>query len=140
MIRQWPSDLPPPQRDSWQLTPQDARSKRQSEAGPPGYRRRFSSVARNVAVSLILTRDQRAIFDRFFHDDCAEGSALFHMPDPATDGWRMQTAAGLPLLTGTGQPLLLGAHWLCAWGDDLPAETIVQQVKFQKSFSVVVIP
>lgn len=140
MILNWPEALPPPQRDSWQLAPQDARRKRQSEAGPPAYRRRFSSVARVVGMSLILTRDQRAIFDRFFHDDCAEGAAHFYMPDPTTEGWRMQTASGVTLLAGDGQPILLGARWLCAWGDDPPTETIVQQVKFQKSFSVVVMP
>ncbi len=44
----WPSDLPRPERSSYQLQPQDARRKRGFESGPPGYRRRFSAVAQMV--------------------------------------------------------------------------------------------
>lgn len=133
------SELPPPERDSWQLTPQEARRKRQNEAGPPSYRRRFSSAARLVSLSVILTRDQKAVFDLFYHDTCAEGSLLFWMPDPTTDGWQLLSSTGVPLLSGD-VPLLLSERWLCAWGDDQPVEAVVRQVKFQKTFSVVVMP
>lgn len=135
----WPQVLPPPERDSWQLTSQEARRKRQNEAGPPSYRRRFSSAARLVTLSVILTRDQKAVFDQFYHETCAEGSLLFWMPDPTTDGWKLLTSGGLPLLSGS-EPILLSERWLCAWGDDQPVEAVVRQVKFQKTFSVVVMP
>lgn len=140
MILEWPLELNCFERESWQIQPQDARRKRQADAGAPSYRRRFSRAARFVGLSIVLDRNQKAIFDRFFHDDCAEGTRLFRMPDPSTEGWRLLTGDGAPLLTGDGRPLLLGARWLCAWADDLPAETIVEQVKFRKVFSVVVIP
>lgn len=139
MIQNWPEVLPRPERGTWQVSPQDGRRKTQSDTGPARYRRRFSSVARLVTLSLILSRDQKAVFDRFFRDDCAEGVRLFYMPDPTTDGWPLLTAAGSPLLTPTGQPLLLGARWLCSWGDQLPAETI-QGVEFKKTFGIVVLP
>ena len=139
MIHEWPSDIPRPERSTWQLTPQDARRKIQSEAGPPRYRRRFSSAAKMVTLSVILSRNGKAIFDRFFHDDCAEGAHLFYMPDPTTEGWPLLAANGSPLLTSGGAPILLGGRWLCAWGDQLPAET-VQGVEFKKTFSVVVMP
>lgn len=139
MILNWPTELPRPERSSWQLTPQDARRKRQADAGPPGYRRRFSSVAKLVSLSVLVSRNDRAIFDRFYHQDCREGTELFWMPDPTTEGWPMLSADGQPMLTADGQPMLLSAQWLCAWGDTLPEESIVG-VEFRKSFSVVVMP
>ncbi len=139
MIQIWPADLPRPERPTWQLTPQDARRKTQSEAGPPRYRRRFSSAAKMVTLSVILSRNGKAIFDRFFHEDCSEGARLFYMPDPTTEGWPLLAADGTPLLTSGGAPILMGGRWLCAWGDQMPAET-VQGVEFKKTFSIVVMP
>jgi hypothetical protein len=139
VIMDWPLVLPRPERSSWQLNPQDARRKRQSDAGPPAYRRRFSSAAKMVTLSLLLDRNQRQVFDQFFHDDCAEGSRLFHMPDPTTDGWALLGSDGQPLLVSPGVPLLLSGRWLCSWGDQMPTET-VQGREFRKSFSIVVLP
>lgn len=139
MTEIWPAELPRPERESWKLQPQEARRKRQLGAGPPGYRRRFSSVARSVNLSLLLTRDQKAVFDRFYHEDCAEGSGFFWMPDPTTDGWSLLTDDGVPLLVEPGVPLLLAERWLCGWGDELPSET-VKGVEFRKSFSIWVMP
>lgn len=142
MIATWPSSLPRPERDSWQMQPMDARRKRQGDYGPPGYRRRFSAVPRFATLSLILTHNQRAVFDTFFHDTCKQGALSFWMPDPTNDGWPLTTKAGEPLWVNaqTREPLTISARWLCAWGDQLPAETVVQQVKFQKTFQIVVLP
>ncbi|AGH58016.1 hypothetical protein RHVG_00051 [Rhodovulum phage RS1] len=135
----WPSELPRPERNTWQLQPQDARRKRKNDAGPPGYRRRFSSVVKLVTLSVLLTREQKDIFESFFHDDCAEGTSQFEMPDPTTEGWPILDGNGDPLLTGDGQPLLRSGTWLCLWGDQVPVETI-QGTEFRKTFSVVVMP
>lgn len=140
MILNWPAELPRPERPSWQLTSQDARRKTQSDAGPARYRRRFSAAAKLVTLSVILTRDQRAVFDRFFHDDCAQGARLFYMPDPTTEGWALLSSDGTPLLSGSGAPLLLAGRWLCAWGDQIPVETLHGQVEFKKTFSLMVLP
>lgn len=141
MIATWPASLPRPERPSWNLTPQELRRKRQSDAGPPGYRRRFSSVARMVTMSVILTHDQRAIFDQFFAETCKYGAIRFWMPDPSTDGWPLTTETGDPLLVNasTKVPLELSERWLCAWGDQLPAET-VEGIEFRKTFGIVVLP
>lgn len=142
MIANWPTSLPRPERSSWKLQPMDARRKRQGDSGPPGYRRRFSSVPRFLTMSLVLTHDQRAVFDNFFHDTCQEGAISFWMPDPSNDGWPLTRESGEPLLVNalTQEPLTISARWLCAWGDELPVETVVQQVRFQKTFGVVVLP
>ena len=139
MILTWPSELPPPERDTWQMTAQDPRRRRQSETGPPGYRRRFSSAAKLVTMSLVLTRSQKAVFDNFYWGDAKAGVRMFRMPDPTTDGWALLTPSGAPLLTPDGRPLLLSKIWLCAWGDQVPSESVVEQVKFRKSFNIVAI-
>lgn len=136
----WPEALNRWERESWQGQRQEARQRRQSDAGPPGWRRRFSAVARSYSLSVVLTRDERAVFDTFYAVTCAEGSRLFWMPDPATDGWPMLTHNGAPVLTRAGEPVLMSARWLCSFGDQPPVETIIEQVKFRKSFTVVVMP
>lgn len=139
----WPSSLPKPDRDTWNAQPQDARLKRQSEAGPPTWRRRFSNAAKMVSLSVLLDRDQNAIFENFYLYDTKQGSLLFWMPDPTTDGWFLYTDDGSPLLISGGDndgaPILLGAQWLCSFGDTLPNETVVG-IRFRRTFSVVVIP
>lgn len=135
----WPSDLPRPERSSYQLQPQDARRKRGFESGPPGYRRRFSAVAKMVNLSLILSAHHRAVFDAFYEVACAQGASLFWMPDPTRDGWPLLATDGTPLLGPGGVPLLTSARWLCAWGDTPPIETL-QGLEFRKQFQVVVMP
>ena len=135
----WPAEMPRPERSTWQNTPQEARLKRQSDSGPPGYRRRFSSAADLVTLSVVLSRKDKAIFDRFFREVTQRGAVPFWMPDPTTDGWALLTSAGLPILDTSGAPILLSARWLCLFGDTLPVET-VQGIEFRKTFSVMVLP
>jgi hypothetical protein len=135
----WPAELPKPERNTWSSQPQEARLRRTSEAGPAAYRRRFSNVSKVVSLSVLLTADQRAIFDNFYEYDTKKGSLLFRMPDPTTDGWALTVSDGQPFLTSEGQPMLIAAMWLCTFGDQLPAETIVG-VEFRKTFSVEVMP
>lgn len=136
----WPAGLVQFERSGWQSQRQDARRRRQGDAGPPAWRRRFSSVARTVGLSLVTDRNGKAVFDRFYEDTTAEGSSLFWMPDPATDGWPLIRQNGMPLLTGDGQPLVMGARWLCSFGDEPPVETMVGDAEFRFAFSVVVMP
>lgn len=140
MIPEWPDDLRKFERDAWQVQAVEARRKRQGEAGPPGYRRRYSSVPRLVGVSIVLSRNEKAVFDQFYHVTCAEGSRNFWMPDPSTDRWALLASDGSPMLTGDGAPILMAARWLCAWGDLLPVESMDGDVDFRKEFQVVVLP
>jgi len=137
-IATWPVDLPRPNRQGYQAQYQDPRLKRAADAGPPGYRRRFSSVSRNVQLVIDASRAQKAVFDTFFHAQ-GFGTAMFWMPDPTTDGWPMLTAEGQPVQTAEGTPVLLSAQWLCLFGDAMPTETVIG-VRFQISFSVSVMP
>lgn len=135
----WPSEMPRPERSSYQMQLQEARRKRGFENGPPGYRRRFSAVAQMVTMSVILSANQRAIFDNFYVDDCSQGASLFWMPDPTRDGWPLLASDGTPLLGPGGVPLLTSGQWLCAWGEPPPIETL-QGIEFRKQFQIVVMP
>ena len=139
----WPSSLPRPERDTWSAVPQDARQKRRSDAGPKGYGRRFSSAARTVRLSMLLSRDEKGAFERFFREDIAQGAGLFWMPDPTTEGWPLLTSEGQPLLISggaqDGMPILMAGRWLVTIGDELPSEAVVG-VRFRLSFSVEVMP
>jgi len=135
----WPATLPRPERSSYQLQPQDGRRKRGFEAGPPGYRRRFSSVAQMVTLAIVCDSYQRQTFWTFYETGCAGGASLFWMPDPTRDGWPVLTSAGVPLLDAAGDPVIASAIWLCTWGDAPPIE-MVDGLEFQLQFAVVVMP
>ena len=135
----WPPELPKPERNTWQSTPQEARLKRRSDAGPVSYRRRFSSASRTVSLSIVVNRNGKELFDRFYQRDTKGGSLLFWMPDPTTQGWSLGTSDGVPLLTSSGAPILMARRWLVTFGGALPVETI-QGVEFRLSFSVEVMP
>ena len=135
----WPTTLPRPERESWQRQRQDGRWRRQSEAGPPMFRRRVSAVANLVSLSIVVDRNGKAVFDAFFDETTQGGSALFWMPDPTTDGWALLTEDGTPILMDDGVPLLLGGRWLCSFGETLPVERVIGR-EFRMTFSVVVMP
>ena len=137
-VATWPASLPRPARNSWQAQQDDGRMRR-SGGGPPGYRRRFSSTARMVSLSINVPRSLKAVFDNFHRDTTAQGTMPFYMPDPTTDGWALLDAQGRPLKDGTGRPILLSARWLCLFGEEHPIETI-QGVRFDIAFSVAVMP
>lgn len=135
----WPAALPRPRRSGWQAQFADPRLKRQADTGMPGARRRWSKAARQVSLTLTVTRDERAVFDRFFEHELKHGSKPFRMPDPTTDGWAMLAGDGTPLLTPHGQPLLLSGSWLCVFGEEMPSETI-EGVRFTLSLNIWVMP
>ncbi len=139
MIPTWPSTLPRPMRDSWQKSRQDARLKRRTDNGPNGYRRKFSSAAKLVTLSIEIGRDGLAVFDNFYEEECAKGSLPFYMPDPTTDGWPLLADDGAPLLTDEGVPLLLANIWLCQFGDSVPVDTVIGN-RFRVAFSIAVMP
>lgn len=134
----WPSELPKPSRRGYEAQNEDARLRR-SSGGVPGYRRRFSSSPRAVALSIDVPRSLKAVFDNFHDRAVASGTLPFWMPDPVTDGWPMLSPDGAPIVTGAGEPLLMGAKWLCLFGDAPPVETI-SGVRFDIAFSVLVLP
>lgn len=136
----WPTELDPPERESWGAQWDDARAHRSGEGRPSRYGRRMSAVSERVQMSLICTARQRAIFKRFYIRDTRRGALLFWMPDPSRDGWPLATPTGAPLVTPGGAPLQISARWLCLFGRETPTEASANQVEFRMSFAVEVLP
>ena len=136
----WPAGLDQFERSGYQVQRQDARRRRQADAGPPAFRRRFTSVATMVSLSLVTDRNGKAVFDRVYEDATQLGAWLFWMPDPATQGWPVIAATGSPLLAGDGTPLVMGSRRLVSFGDEPPVETMHGDHEFRIAFGVVVMP
>ena len=134
----WPSELPRPTRAGYQAQHDDGRRRRHA-GGPPSYRRRFSSTAEMITLTIEVPRSKKAVFDQFFEMQTGNGTLPFWMPDPTTDGWALLASDGSAVLTDDGTPILLSAQWLCLFGDALPTETIVN-AQFAISFTVAVMP
>lgn len=117
----WPAELPLPLRDGYAAGRDDARVQRPADAGPPGYRRRFSSVAEPTQLQFDFNRAQLAIFDTFWRSTCAEGSLPFTMADPATDGWALLNDDGSPVLDEADAPVVLASVRVCLFGREPPS-------------------
>jgi len=135
----WPSNLPLPERQTYNFRPDDPRMKRTGQVGPPAYRRMASSVADRMNLSITVDRSDRQVFWDFHRKDCSDGTKSFIMPDPISDGWLLLTGDGSPLLMPDGTPLLLSRLLLCKWGEDVPQETM-EGLRFKISFGVAIMP
>ncbi|MGZ9811290.1 hypothetical protein ACXN5S_12580 [Pseudoroseicyclus sp. H15] len=138
-VPSWPSELPRPLRDGYDLRSDDPRLRRPADTGPPGYRRRFSAAALQSRMTIDVSRRELHLFDLFWRDTCLFGSQPFTMPDPATDGWPLLTDDGQMILAGDGRPILLAATWLCLFGSETPVRSAVAN-QFKVAFSVSVMP
>ncbi|SDY55542.1 hypothetical protein [Citreimonas salinaria] len=136
MIAEWPTELPRPLRRNYGAQTQDGRRRRATEAGPPRFARRYSSVARRLDLAVVLDRERWGILNHFFTETLAGGSLPFWMPDPWLDGTPLLDESGAPLLDDAGTPLLIAAQLLCLWGDEPPLEGPVQGVSITVAFSV----
>ncbi|MET1410699.1 hypothetical protein ABVF61_00425 [Roseibium sp. HPY-6] len=139
MIPVWPAELPKPQRSSFQKQLQDPRIKKRAETGPPGYKRRFSSVSTLVSLSIKINREQLAVFETFHEVDTQMGALPFLMPDPITDGWPLLAPDGNALLAPDDEPILIAAHWLVLFGENMPAIS-KPGLQFVVTFPVSVMP
>ena len=135
----WPDELPSPTRAGWQSQYADPRMARTSDVGPPGFRRRYSSTARNVSLTLELTLLQRAVFNDLLTEGTSHGSLPFWMPDPSLDGAPLLTADDDAIRSVDDDEILIDVRWLCLFGQDLPVETLERE-KYVLQFSVWVMP
>lgn len=136
----WPTDLPKPVRSAYSASWSDGRQMRSSEYGPPAARLRTSAVPSMVALTVKLSRSEKAVFDTFWQQDLRWGALPFTMADPTTDGWGLLAADGSPVLDAEGNPILLSRTWTCLFAQDgLPSESL-QGLTFNISFNVVVMP
>jgi hypothetical protein len=75
----WPSTLPAPTFDGYQLTPIDPVIRSEMEIGAPRSRRRTAALDDNIALTWKFTDAQMATFRTWFYDaaGAAGGAAWF---------------------------------------------------------------
>lgn len=135
----YPSELPTPLSDGYQVARGDGRIMGRNDAGPPNIRGRFYAVVSTVQFSTFLSRSQLARFDRFYVEDTKKGAKPFLLPDPGTHGWPLLTDDGTPILTDAGVPILLAEIWLVTFGGKLPVVTN-KATYWTVSFEIMVLP
>lgn len=136
----WPDgELPRPLRPEFELAFGEGRLLTQPSAGPVRSRRRFSAVSHSQALAFLMTRNERARFERFYFDETRAGALPFLMPDFGTDGLPIGDEAGAQLTDEAGAPLLITAMRLCLFGAQLPVIS-AQGVEWRVSFAVEILP
>jgi len=139
MIPEWPEDLPCPSRVGYSLSFGDGRIKKEAEGGPPGYRRRYSLTPKTATMTVVMTRDQYALFEAFFDETLKAGSLPFTMVDVLKDGVPALDEFDVPILDGEGNPVLIAATNLCLFGDGLP-QVVAMSRRVKVTFSLVQMP
>ncbi len=138
-LPRWSASLPRPERNSFALGLGDNRRMQFAQEGPPRPRRGWSQVGDTQSYLIVATRNERALFERFFHEDTKRGALPFVMPDAGTDGWGLETDEGVALTTEDGEVIVLAADWLCMFGQGLPQITPTG-MHWQITFSLVLLP
>lgn len=135
-IPTWPTDLPRPFRDNFGEMQQDNRRRRSNELGLPRWSPRFSAVATQVQLKLILSPSLEGTFDRFYREDLLRGTQPFWMADPRRDGLPLLDEDGVPMLFEDDTPILTERVMLCLWGDDPPIKGPIKGTEIEVSFTI----
>lgn len=136
----WPDqELPRPLRQGFDLAFGESRLMTQNDAGPVRARRRFSAVSHPQALAFLMTRNERARFERFYFEEALSGALPFLMPDFGTDGLPVGNEAGAVLTDEAGAEVSIPAMRLCLFSAQLPV-IAAQGVEWHVSFSVEVLP
>ncbi|PTW61436.1 hypothetical protein C8N35_102145 [Breoghania corrubedonensis] len=136
----WPSELPRPMRSGYRGGIGDGRQATRPEQGPVRVRRRYSSVAMPLAMTVDVTLDERKRFERFWREDTSEGSLPWLMPDPESDGHPILTTDGAPLLTADGAPLLLSHWWLVMFDTQSAPSWSPRGIRWQVQMTLMIMP
>lgn len=139
-IPTFPPELPRPQVSGFRRQRSDPRRRRTFDAGPPKFARRYSAVPVTFSLSMRLHAWQVALFDRFYVEDCADGSLPFYVPDYTVDGLPLLDETGAMLTDEAGVPLLSSKIMLCLWGETPPEFGDPKITRQTVTFSVVELP
>ena len=121
----WPTDLIEPLGDNWKLVRGDARRRGRGDQGPPRMRRGISKAVDQVQMSLMVTHNERARFERFYVEETGEGALPFLMPDWSRNGDHLTMADGTFLTDASGNRLTMSVTRACLFGDQLPSYAAV---------------
>lgn len=134
----WPHELDPPLREGYGILRAENRLRRPVEQGPHRQRRKFSAVPSSVPMTLDVSRDERARFDRFYDEEVAEGSLPFLIKDPTTHGLPIMVG-GAWLLDEAGRVITIAAWQIGRFGAP-PPEVSVIGVRYRIRCTIEVMP
>jgi len=139
MTAVWPSVLPKPLRDDYSHSFVESRLVKNTDGGPPGYRRRFSSTLISFNISIDATVDQLAAFEYFFEVTLKVGTLPFIMEHPVYGGVPAYDADGDPILTDDDELTLLSADEIFLFGQSMP-QVVPFADRYKISFNVLKMP
>lgn len=134
----WPEELDPPMRAGYTILRTEARRRSKVEQGPHRQGRRLSAVSVPVAMTLDVSRDERARFDRFYDEEVSEGSLPFLIKDPTTHDLPI-LIGGVQLLDHLDRIITIAAWQLARFGESLPEVTVIG-IRYRIRFSIEVMP
>lgn len=139
-IPTFPSELPKPLASGYASQRFDPRRRRTFDAGPPKFSRRYSKVATSRTFTMWLWAWQKAVFDGFYIEQCAEGSLPFYMTDDTVDGLSVLDESLRFLTDENDVPILCAKRMLCLWGDAPPTFGTAVTTRQLVSFSILEMP
>jgi hypothetical protein len=77
----WPATLPGPFSGIGDQR-RGTKTRSNNDVGPANQRRRYTAAVRNINVPMVLTEDEREIFEAFYANDLDEGVLSFNWQDP----------------------------------------------------------
>jgi len=81
----WPTTLPVPMLEGYELESGDPTARSDMESGPARVRRRFTAAPDEISLSVLLTEEQMNTFRDFWKNDWYQGAAWVFFP--VRDGW-----------------------------------------------------
>lgn len=135
----WPTDLPEPVGDGFRIARGERRRRSQGDQGPPRMRRGISKSVDQVQMSIVVSHNERARFERFYREETSEGALPFLMPDWSRNGDYLTMADGTFLTDAAGNRLTMAVTLPCLFGDQLPTYSAIGG-HWQLSFVVTVLP
>ncbi|MEP2437591.1 MAG: hypothetical protein ABJH93_11905, partial [Roseibium sp.] len=133
-------DLPEPNGQGWKLLRGESRRRAQGDQGPPRMRRGISKAVDQMQMTLLLTHNERARFERFYREETSEGALPFLMPDWSRNGDLLTMADGTVLTDASGNRLTMSVIVPCLFStDQLPSYAAIG-AHWQLAFVITVLP
>ena len=109
VMQAWPGFFPLPQRAGNSRTAEDLAARASIPVGPQQGRGRFTHARETCPVALVLTDDQLAAFDAFWHYTLSQGCAWFLLMLEGEAGQNLHAAR---MGAGYQAQSLSAARWL----------------------------
>ncbi|WP_059369310.1 hypothetical protein [Treponema endosymbiont of Eucomonympha sp.] len=102
MAINYPEGLPRVRLEGLSAARQNPVLRTAMDAGPAKQRLRFTAVPTQISGSVILTQEEKAVFDGWFENELAYGTLRFSMSDPRDGSEAEFRFTGMPSESAEG--------------------------------------